>query len=114
MKIYIAGKYTGLPHDEAYVKFALTKMQLMVAGFNEDDIVNPMHLGIAPDTEWKEAMHICLNELRKCKAIYIQRDWRESFGARKEITLAASLNMDMYWEEQGDISMIAALMGVEI
>ncbi|WP_372775622.1 DUF4406 domain-containing protein [Mangrovibacterium sp.] len=114
IKIYIAGKYTGLPHDEAYTKFALTKMQLMIAGFDEQNIVNPMQLGIAPETDWHEAMHICMSKLRECKAIYIQSDWRDSFGARKEIKLAATLQLPMYWEELGDMSLIAELIATGV
>jgi hypothetical protein len=114
MKIYIAGKYTGLPHNEAAAKFAETERQLITAGFDKNDIVNPMKLGIHPETDWHEAMAICISKLSECKAIYIQRDWRESFGARKEITIAAQQRMDTYWEEQGDISLIAALISAGV
>ncbi len=114
MKIYIAGKYTGLLHHEAVAKFAATKRKLTDAGIAEKDILNPMEFGINQETDWHCAMDVCLEKLGTCTAIYIQRDWRDSFGARREINRACELHLDMYWEEQNDIAMLTNLIATGV
>lgn len=103
MKIYIAGKYTGLGHANAVAKFNHTEQQLIAAGISPFDIVNPMKLGIAEDELWSTAIEICLHHLKRCDAIFIQLDWRESFGARREITEAMMLDMPLYFEDSDDL-----------
>lgn len=114
MKIYIAGKVTGLDHQEAIEKFAATEKKLTEAGVPAENIFNPMKFGIHPKTEWHVAMAVCIPELEKCTAVYIQRDWRDSFGARKEITRAHELKMDTYWEEMNDIALISNLISAGV
>lgn len=106
MKIYIVGKYTGLEHQVAFDKFAETERQLIEAGVAKEKIVNPLKLGIHPDTQWKDAMDVCLKELKKCNAVFIQKDWKSSFGARKEITIADINKFNLYWEDRNDIKRI--------
>jgi hypothetical protein len=109
MKIYIAGKYSGLPHHAAIEKFAATEQQLITAGFQPKQIINPTKF-VAEGTPWIDAMQICFKLLRTCDAIYIQRDWRDSFGAKQEITEAQRLRLEQCWEEMGDIEMIKNLI----
>lgn len=114
MKIYIAGKVTGLSWQQARAKFAITEQKLIDAGLTRRQIVNPMELGIPPETDWHEAMQHCLKNLRKCTAIFIQNDWRDSFGARREITLAQELRLDLYYEEQNDFEMLKNLIATGV
>jgi hypothetical protein len=110
MKIYIAGAYSTLTHQAAVDKFAETERQLISAGISHENIVNPMKLCIHKDTQWDEAMAVCMEQLKKCNAIFIQRDWKDSFGARHEITYADQNKYDMYWEIKGDIAKITNII----
>ena len=112
MKIYIAGKYSGIPHQTAVDKFAETERQLIEAGIPQDNIVNPMELGIHKDTPWVDAMKTCVKHLHLCDAVFIQKDWKGSFGARKEITIADQMNLNLYWEDRGDIKNIEVLIAM--
>jgi hypothetical protein len=114
MKIYIAGKVTGIPIEAAREKFAHSEEQLINAGIRPQDIVNPMKLGISTEETWHCAMEICKAQVERCTAMYVQYDWRESFGARQEITLAQKLRLDMYWEEMNDVKMIANLIATGV
>jgi hypothetical protein len=114
MKIYIAGKVTGLNWQNARAKFAVTEQKLIDAGLNRNQIVNPLELGIPPETDWHEAMQLCLKNLRQCTAIFIQKDWRDSFGARREITLAHELRLDLYYDEQNDIETLKNLINAGV
>ena len=102
MKIYIAGKVTGLNWHDAQTKFAISKQKLLDAGFYHSEIVNPMELGIPPETEWKEAMEVCLKNLEQCTAIYVQKDWRDSYGTRREMERAEKLKMERFFETEGE------------
>ena len=66
-----------------------------------------MKLGIHKDTAWDEAMEICISHLKKCDAVFIQKDWKDSLGARKEITIADQMNLNLYWEAEKDNVLIA-------
>lgn len=114
MKIYIAGKVTGLPIEAAREKFARSEQQLIDAGINPAHIVNPMKLGISTDETWHCAMEICKSHLATCSAIYVQNDWRDSFGARQELTTAQRMHLDIYWEEMNDIAMITNLIATGV
>jgi hypothetical protein len=110
MKIYIAGKVTGIPIESAREKFARSEQQLINAGVSPGQIVNPMKLGISEDDAWHCAMEICKSHLEKCTAIYVQNDWRDSFGARQELTMAQRLRLDTFFEEMNDMAMISNLI----
>lgn len=86
MKVYISGKITGLKPEEYYPQFEKAETMLRDKGFQ--NIVNPTKLGIHPGEEWGKAMAICMAELETCQAIYMLDNWRESFGARHELTRA--------------------------
>lgn len=106
MKVYICGKVTGLIHIEAKAKFADSARKLVKAGVPESDIVNPMTFGIKETDTWHCAMKVCLAELEKCNAIYIQKDWRDSPGARAEIAFAINNQIEVFFEEANDIRLI--------
>lgn len=109
MKIYIAGKYTGLQHNEAALKFSNTEKELIEAGVNPAHIINPIS-HVPEGTEWQEAMEICLPLLRTCTAIFIQRDWWTSDGTRIEIDIARARSMDLFWEQTNGIKKIKNLI----
>lgn len=106
MKIYICGKITGLPIEQAREKFTKSKQVLLKAGVPGKDIVDPMTFGIKETDDWHYAMNICLARLDKCDAMWIQKDWRDSFGARREITYGMAYNMELFFEETNDLALI--------
>ena len=112
MKIYIIGKYSGLDHQVAVDKFAETERQLIQAGISPENIVNPMKLGLHKNTPWDEAMKVCVKEMNKCNAAFIQKDWKTSLGARKEITIADKNpnGYALFWEDRNDIKRISVLI----
>ena len=86
MKIYISGKITGLKPEEYMPLFEEAESNLKVAGFN--NIVNPTKLSIDPTEDWKTAMDVCMPALEDCDTIYMLENWKDSFGARRELTRA--------------------------
>jgi hypothetical protein len=96
MKIYIAGKISGLPNAEYTAKFLKAELALRAAGWQP---VNPCNFNIPDHTPSTEALQICLPELEKCQAIYMLSDWRDSLGAIIEHSTALHNGMDVYYEE---------------
>jgi hypothetical protein len=91
MKIYIAGKITGLPKPKVFNKFEDAEIFLRLKGYNP---VNPMK--ISPYVEgkkWVDYMISDIKQLMQCDAIYLLRDWHESNGARIEKTIAEGLGL---------------------
>lgn len=107
MKIYISGRITGTQPDEYMPKFQAAEQALIEAGVSPSEIVNPTKLGIPVDGSWSVAKDRCLEALKPCTAIYMLRDWRESIGARHELTEAGYQRKDVYFEAHNDIQMIS-------
>ena len=89
-KIYIAGKVTGLPHDEVYAKFANMQTNLESVGF---EVANPITIVNNEQATWLEAMKICIAELLTCDAVYLLPCHHNSKGALIEKQLAINLKM---------------------
>jgi len=106
MKIYISGKITGLLPEEYKPKFEAAEKELISAGIQAENIVNPIRLNIPTYGSWGDAMQTCLDALKPCTAIYMLRCWEDSFGARHELTQAGIQRKDIYFEESNDIEMI--------
>lgn len=96
MKIYIAGKISGLLKEEYTAKFNKAEKQLRGAGWEP---VNPCKLGIPDNTTTEQAMPKCIKAMEKCRAIYMLEDWRDSLGAIVEHSTAKHNLMDVYYEE---------------
>ncbi len=86
-KVYIAGKVTGIPYNDAFDKFQKAELMLTKLGLQ---VINPMRI-VPPGCDWKSAMRLCIASLCQCNAIYLLSDWKESKGACMEYTLADSL-----------------------
>lgn len=93
MRVYLAGKVSGLPTGEVYIKFAQAEFWLREKGY---EIVNPLRLCSAGWT-WERCMKVCLAELMKCDAICLLKDWGESRGARLEFFVASQLGLKMLY-----------------
>lgn len=96
MKIYIAGKVTGLNYNQTKVKFDHIERWLISLGHTP---VNPIKL-VPENEDWDKAMHICLQELYKCEAIYLISDWIDSRGAKTEVSHAISLGLEILDEHK--------------
>lgn len=111
MKIYIAGKITGLPLEECKQKFAAAEARLREIGANP---VNPFKLGIPETASSLEALPHCAKAIRHCKAMFMLSDWELSFGARAEHRMAQQWKLDIFYEDRNDIDYIADLVKVSI
>lgn len=87
--VYIAGKVTGLPYGDALNKFMVAEVDLLNAGYL---VINPMVL-VDKETEWKQAMRICLSFLPYADHIFLLHDWNESEGAMWERDTALRLGI---------------------
>lgn len=98
MKTYISGKISGLPEHEARAKFDNTAILLKAKGYTP---VNPFDVQpAAPNPEWADYMAADIRALMDCQAIYMQRDWGQSKGARIEYQIALELGLVVMFEGQ--------------
>lgn len=91
MKIYIAGKVTGI-EAQAKIKFKEAKEVLKREFADEIDlIVNPMELPHQHDKSWISYMRECIASLIQCDTIALLPNWKDSEGAQVEFGLAKNL-----------------------
>lgn len=92
MRIYLAGKITGM-EQEAAQKFEQAEKQL-----SELDVVNPMKLPHKHGKSWREYLAECIQHLVTCEAIYLLDNWHQSRGARLEYLIARRLGLMIFFE----------------
>lgn len=85
MKVFISGKVSGLPYEEAWMNFQMAEERLIEDGY---DVVNPLRNGLDPEDPWEAHMKKDIEMLMGCDAIYMMGNWIESRGAKIEIALA--------------------------
>lgn len=96
MKVYIAGKITGLSVPEYRAKFNACKEKVKKI-YPNAEIVTPIDL-CPDDMSWGDSMEICLNEIKKCNTIYMMNDWQDSKGATVEHIVAKILDINIEYE----------------
>lgn len=84
MKIYIAGRVTGLNYSDVERKFNNAEMRVRDEGH---DVVNPVKQ-VKEGASKSEAMGILLPLLTQCDAILLLEDWIYSEGAQIEAQTA--------------------------
>lgn len=89
--VYIAGKVSGLPHEETWNKFLRAELALRKAGY---DVINPMVI-IRQDCEWNAAMRICLSVLPYADHLHLLADWHLSNGATIEREHARAMGIPL-------------------
>lgn len=81
MKIYVAGKITGLNNYKEL--FEKAELHLKDKGHN---VMNP---AILPDGfDYEDYMKICFSMIDVCDAIYFLKNWQDSTGAKREYEYA--------------------------
>lgn len=98
MKLYIAGKITGIDYDDAQMKF--TEAEVDVEGLGHEPI-NPMKEngldGDGNEYTWAEYMKRDIPHLLRCDGIYLLPCWVDSKGATFEKHIAETLGMEVIY-----------------
>ena len=94
MIVYIAGRVTGIPREQAREKFIKAEFILKRKGYT---IINPVTL-VNPSYPWQRAMRICLKKLLDADAIFLLSDWKQSKGAKVERWIAKLLGIKIMEE----------------
>lgn len=99
MRVYLAGKISGLDEAEAYERFLGAENLLMHCGHTP---LNPMRLvDQTPGREYGEQLADALQiMLTQAEAVYFLDNWRDSRGAFIEWTIAGTLEMPMYFKTE--------------
>ncbi|ADY51541.1 hypothetical protein Pedsa_0969 [Pseudopedobacter saltans DSM 12145] len=85
---YIAGKVTGLPHEEVQMNFFKAEIKLE----RNNQVINPARI-VHPECDWKEAMKICVSLLPKADLVVTLPNWKDSPGASWEVSIAGQLGI---------------------
>lgn len=98
MKIYISGKITGLPEEEAIANFQVAEDIIRKMGHEP---INP--LKIHPEgLSWNEYMlkdiKILLT-LTESDGFYVMKNYIDSKGARIEYKIAREQNLKLFFEK---------------
>mgnify|MGYP001036145115 CR=1 FL=1 len=88
LKVYIAGRVSGLPYEEVRANFARHAAYVRRAwGHQKPHIVLPTVI-CRPEWSWWHCMRVCLRALRTCDVAYFMPNWKQSRGARIEYFFA--------------------------
>lgn len=100
MKIYIAGKITGLPRAEIERKFNSAAEKLKSGGH---EVFVPTVLPDYSSVPHEDYLHVCYAMIDICEAIYLLSDWQNSKGARMEFQYAADWKKKILYEDKSTI-----------
>lgn len=96
-KCYNSGKISGLPYLTAYNNFLAADKTIESKGFKP---VNPMaERWLKPSAPWLLHMIVDVWKMLWCDAVYFQRNWSDSRGARIEFQIALLLNKILIYQE---------------
>lgn len=91
MKIYVAGKITGLDNFREIFEKAVKKLKK-----NGHNVMNPAAL--PGGFEYEEYMKICFAMIDACEAVYFLDNWQDGPGAIREHKYASSQNKILMFE----------------
>lgn len=86
--IYLSGPMSGLPNLN-FDEFHKIAAEIRTRGF---EIINPAEIE-QPDKSWNPCMRRDIVELMRADTIALLKGWKNSAGARLEITIAEALGM---------------------
>ena len=93
MKFYIAGKITGDPNYKKKFKYAEKKLKS-----KGHSIMNPAALGDYKEFTWIDYMAVTHEMQKRCDAVLMLEDWKDSRGATKEFEYAKALKQEIYYD----------------
>jgi len=94
-KIYIAGKVSGIPYEQALANFNKAEEFLYSRG---DNPVNPTkHCDVS--WSWRKCMQTVIPLLCECDGIYMLKGWKASHGAKLEHFIALKLGIRIELEK---------------
>lgn len=99
MKVYIAGKVSGLSDREVFDKFYRAGERLKKDGHT---VMSPAVLLLNRGFEHPEYMHVCFAMIDVCDAVYMQKGWQDSKGAKMELEYAMK-NRKVVLHEEPDV-----------
>ena len=94
-KIYLSGKITGLPQQEAIDNFKRVEIKLLHEGYH---VLNPIRNGLPEGTKWNVHMKADIKMMMDCHLVYMLDNWRSSKGAQIEKELAESLGYKIIYQ----------------
>ena len=100
-KVYISGAISGVEYSTCKEKFEKSELEIRKLKVKEGYKpipINPLELLHSRDKSWKSYLREDLKWLKKCDAIYMQKDWRDSRGATLELWFAKRYNKVVYFE----------------
>lgn len=94
MKIYISGKITGEPVDEAKEQFEQAEDTIRFAGHEP---VNPFRV-VDQEAKWEKQIGQCVEALLSCDAVFLLSNWSASRGALIEVAVASQERMPFFYQ----------------
>lgn len=99
MKIYIAGKISGLDRKQAEDNFKKAEEALRRAGYEP---VSPYHIG-SYEWTWEQNMKVVLKHMLDCDGVLMLSNYTDSMGTMVELDLAKKLGMKVMYEIVGEV-----------
>ena len=94
-KAYIAGKISGLAIEEYYGRFGQAESIVEDMGYT---VLNP--LKIVPHwLDYEDQMSICLTLVDICDVVYMQSNWWNSSGAKREHDKAIEIGKQIIYQK---------------
>lgn len=95
-RCYNSGKISGLPYLTAYNNFLAADKSIREMGYEP---VNPMaERWLKPSAPWLMHMAVDVWKMLGCRAVYFQRNWDDSRGARIEYQIALALGKEIFYQ----------------
>lgn len=94
MKVYVAGKITGLDREATLEKFERAREVLTALGH---DVLIPTVLPVLDGLLHEDYLHICFAMIDVCDAVCMLPDWEQSTGAREERSYAQEWRKNIWY-----------------
>ncbi|MGV8135880.1 MAG: DUF4406 domain-containing protein [Mangrovibacterium sp.] len=96
-RCYNSGKISGLPNNEYMFNFIVADYEIESKGYIA---INPLHHGIKNDVPWIIHMIVDISLMLTCSTVYLQRNWKNSKGARIEHRIAKFFGLKIIYQHK--------------